>query len=41
MMNAGVIAVCISEKKGVQKHEVPFISCIEDFGIENDANDGH
>lgn len=41
MMDASVIAVCISEKKGTQKHEVPFISCLEDFGIENDAHAGH
>ena len=35
-----VIAVCISEKKGTQKTEVPEIRLIPDWGIENDAHAG-
>ena len=35
-----VIAVCISEKKGTQKTEVPFIRLIPDLGIEGDAHAG-
>lgn len=35
-----VIAVCISEKKGTQKTEVPSIKLIPDWGIENDAHAG-
>lgn len=35
-----VKAVCISENKGTIKHEVSFIKCIEDYGIENDAHAG-
>ncbi len=33
-------AICISEEKGVQKHEVSSARLIEDFGIENDAHAG-
>lgn len=35
-----VRAICISEKKGTQKHDVPQAIFIEDFGIENDAHAG-
>lgn len=35
-----VIAVCISEKKGTQKKEVPSVQLIPDWGIENDAHAG-
>ena len=35
-----VIAVCISEKKGTQKTEVPSITLIPDWGIEGDAHAG-
>ena len=35
-----VIAVCISEKKGTQKTEVPSITLIPDHGIESDAHAG-
>ena len=32
-----VIAVCISEKKGTQKHPVQEAEFIEDWGIKDDA----
>lgn len=35
-----VIAVCVSEIKGVQKKNVHTAKFIEDFGIENDAHAG-
>lgn len=35
-----VIAVCISEKKGTQKTEVPSISLVPEWGIEGDAHAG-
>ena len=35
-----VLAVCISEKKGVQKTQVEEAKLVEDFGIENDAHAG-
>lgn len=35
-----VIAVCISEKKGVQKKNLGSARFIEDWGIENDAHAG-
>ena len=38
---AKVIAVCISEKKGVRKHEVPYIDIRVDHGIEGDAHAGN
>ena len=31
-------AICISEKKGTQKHEVPEAVLVEDWGIEGDAH---
>lgn len=40
-MSASVIAVCISEKKGVAKHAVPYIDCRADYGIERDVHAGH
>ncbi len=36
-----VIAVCTSEKKGVQKKNVHSARFIADFGIENDAHAGN
>ncbi|MDO4614457.1 MAG: molybdopterin adenylyltransferase [Lachnospiraceae bacterium] len=33
-------AICISEKKGTQKAEIPEARLIEDFGIEGDAHAG-
>ena len=37
----GVVkAVCISEKKGVQKINVHTVNLIEDFGLEGDAHAG-
>ena len=35
-----VVAVCVSEKKGTQKTEVPSITLIPDWGIEGDAHAG-
>nr|WP_317363209.1 molybdopterin-binding protein [uncultured Blautia sp.] len=35
-----VKAICISEKKGTQKHRVEDAVFIEDYGIENDAHAG-
>lgn len=35
-----VESVNISDKKGVQKHPVDEIQCIDDFGIVNDAHAG-
>jgi MOSC domain-containing protein YiiM len=37
-MTGKVIAVNISEKKGVSKHPVDFIECVENFGINGDAH---
>lgn len=37
---ASVIAVCVSEKKGTQKHEVPEIQLKKDHGIVGDAHAG-
>lgn len=40
-MSAGkVIAVCISERKGTQKTQVPSIRLVPDWGIEGDAHAG-
>ena len=36
-----VLAVCISEKKGVQKRDVGMGKFVPDWGIENDAHAGH
>lgn len=38
---AKVVALCISEVRGIQKHEVPFVKLLPDFGIEGDAHAGH
>lgn len=38
---AKVEAVCISEKKGVKKHPVPFIELQENYGILGDAHAGN
>ncbi|MHC9335890.1 MOSC domain-containing protein, partial [Clostridium perfringens] len=35
-----VRAICISEKKGPAKVQVPKAECIEDFGIKGDAHAG-
>lgn len=35
-----VVAVCVSEIKGVQKKNIHTAKFIEDFGIENDAHAG-
>lgn len=35
-----VIAICISEKKGTQKHSVQEAEFIEEWGIKNDAHAG-
>ena len=35
-----VLAVCLSEKKGIQKTQVPEIRLVEDWGIEGDAHAG-
>ena len=41
MGNKGkVIAVCTSDRKGIQKTEVPSVMLKEDFGIEGDAHAG-
>jgi MOSC domain-containing protein YiiM len=37
---AEVLAVCISEKKGIQKHTVPSITVRKKLGIEGDAHAG-
>ena len=37
----GIIrSICISEKKGTQKHEIPQAELIEDWGIQGDAHAG-
>ncbi|WP_422482370.1 MOSC domain-containing protein [Pleomorphochaeta sp. DL1XJH-081] len=38
---AEVVAVCISDKKGVVKHPVEFITVRKDYGIEGDAHAGN
>ena len=38
---ASVVAVCISEQKGTQKHEVPEIQLKIDQGIVSDAHGGN
>ena len=35
-----VIAVCVSEEKGTQKHKVKEAEFIEDWGIKGDAHAG-
>ena len=36
-----VRGICISEKRGTQKHEVSEAKFVSDWGIENDAHAGH
>lgn len=36
-----VLATCISEKKGIRKHPVPFITLEENYGIIGDAHAGN
>lgn len=38
---AKIIAVCISEHKGIQKHEVPEVTMRADHGIVGDAHAGN
>lgn len=40
-MKSEVIAVCLSEKKGIQKHEVPEIRLVLGHGIAGDAHSGN
>lgn len=35
-----IIAICVSDRRGVQKHYVDSATLVEDFGIENDAHAG-
>ena len=35
-----IIAICISEKKGTQKHPVDSVEILEDWGIKEDAHGG-
>ena len=37
---ARVIGVCVSEKKGTMKHEVPEVNLRKEWGIEGDAHAG-
>ncbi len=39
-MEGKILACCISDKKGVQKKEVPEIELIENYGVKNDAHAG-
>ena len=39
-MTGTIRAICISEQKGTQKHEVPEAELIEDWGINGDAHAG-
>ena len=36
-----VRGICISEKRGTQKHEVSEAKFVSDWGIESDAHAGH
>ena len=40
-MKPEVTAVCLSDKKGIQKHEVPYIDLIFGHGIDGDAHAGN
>ncbi|MBR0149215.1 MAG: MOSC domain-containing protein [Lachnospiraceae bacterium] len=40
-MRGEIKAICISEKRGTAKHEIPEAKLIENFGIENDAHAGN
>lgn len=35
-----ILAVCISDKRGIQKKPVPVINCVKDHGIKEDAHAG-
>lgn len=35
-----IVSINISEKKGLQKHEIDYVNVLEDFGIEGDAHAG-
>ncbi|MDO4976935.1 MAG: molybdopterin-binding protein [Eubacteriales bacterium] len=35
-----IVGICISEKRGTQKHEIPEVNLIKDWGLENDAHGG-
>ncbi len=35
-----IIGICISEKRGTQKHPVPEINIVKDWGLEGDAHGG-
>ena len=37
---AKIVAVCLSEQKGVQKHEVPEVTMLAEHGIDGDAHAG-
>ena len=37
---AKIVAICISEKKGVGKTKIEEVNLIEEFGLENDAHGG-
>lgn len=37
---ANIVAICISEKKGVGKNQIEKVNLIEEFGLENDAHGG-
>ena len=39
-MTGTIRAICISEQKGTQKHEIPKAEFIEDWGINGDAHAG-
>lgn len=40
-MRFSVESVCVSSRRGIQKHAVESIRMIENFGIEHDAHAGH
>lgn len=37
---AKLVAICISEKKGIGKTQIDEVNLIEEFGLENDAHGG-
>jgi len=39
-MEGTIRGICISEKKGTQKHEVPEAELVEEWGIQGDAHAG-
>ena len=39
-MKGEIRAICISERRGTEKHEVPSAEFVTDFGIRNDAHAG-